>query len=65
MPSLIFLKVFYGFCYHQRASLYESRHHSTKAKLVLLKNLVLEKNRIKPTHYQAKCIDNANQMHMV
>lgn len=46
MPSLIFSKVFYGSCYYQRTSLYESRFNPTKAKLVLLKNLVLERNRI-------------------
>lgn len=49
---------------HQ-TSLYESRLNSTNAQVVLLKNLVLEKNRIKPKHYEAKYIDNANQMHMV
>lgn len=42
-----------------------SRLNPTKAKLVLLKNLVLEENRIKPKDYEAKYIDNANQMHTV
>lgn len=57
--------LFYGFCHYQRTSLCESRLNPTKAKLVLLKKLVLEKNRIKPKDYEAKYIDNANEMHTV